>query len=131
MTLGIEFPDKFSVSVKYSQNRLTVEYENRNSSQRIARNYVDKIIKTKFKHWEYEEEVRLHYGLDEGAEEGGLYFMPFSSELELKEVVLGHSCPVPIAQVRELVNTLHPKAKVIKACLAHDSFRVVPSENDL
>ena len=89
-----------------------------------------KILSTKFKHWEYENEVRMDIALDEGTEEGGLYFMPFSSELELKEVVLGYSCPVPIAQIRELLNTLHPKAIAIKADLAPDSFRVVPSKNE-
>ncbi|BCO32602.1 hypothetical protein TspCOW1_27050 [Thiohalobacter sp. COW1] len=128
MALGFDIPDKYASEVHYSPDRIPVEYVGGNKSNGIEPSYVQKITSTKYKHWEYEDEIRMHVGLDEGTCEGGLYFMPFSNELKLREVVLGHSCPIPIDQIRALLKELHPEAKAIKARLAFRSFRVVTNQ---
>jgi len=128
MALGFDIPDKYASVVNYSPHRISVEYVGDNKNNGIEPSYVDKITSTKYKHWEYEDEIRMHVGLDEGTCEGGLYFLPFSSDLRLSEVVLGHSCPISIDQIGALLNELHPEAKIIKARLAFKSFRVVANQ---
>ncbi len=131
MALGFDIPDKYASEVHYSRDRIPVEYVGGNKLNGIEPSYVQKITSTKYKHWEYEDEIRMHVGLDEGTCEGGLYFMPFSNELRLREVVLGHSCPIPIYQIRALLKELHPEAKAIKARLAFKSFRVVTNQRNV
>jgi len=128
MALGFDIPDEYASVINYSPERVPVAYVNNDPSQGIEPEYVAAITSTKYKHWEYENEVRMHIRLDEGTEEGGLYFMPFSSELELKEVVLGHNCPITIERVRTLLSNADHTAKVIKARLAFKTFQVVTNQ---
>ena len=128
MALCFDVPDKYASEINYSTDRIPIEYVGGKKSNGVEPSYVQKITSTKYMHWAYEGEIRMHVGLDEGMCEGGLYFMPFSSELDLREVILGHSCPVPINQVRALLNKLHPKAKATKARLAFKSFKVVTNQ---
>lgn len=128
MALGFDIPDIYASVVNYSPNRIPVEYVGGDKNNGIESSYVEKITSTKYKHWEYENEIRMHIGLDEGTCEGGLYFLPFSNELKLREVILGHSCPISIEQVKSLLNDLQPEATAIKARLAFKSFRVVTDQ---
>ncbi|WP_456473420.1 DUF2971 domain-containing protein [Desulfolithobacter sp.] len=128
MALGFDIPDKYASEVHYRPDRIPVKYVDDNPNNGIEPSYVGEITSTKYKHWEYEDEIRLHVGLDEGTCEGGLYFLPFSEELELREVILGHSCPIPIDQVKMLLKKLHPRAKAVKARLAFKAFRVVADQ---
>lgn len=66
----------------------------------------------------------MHIGLDEGTEENGLYFMPFSDELQLFEVVLGHDCPLKIGELKRKLKDYNPAVKIIKGRLAFTSFNV-------
>lgn len=125
MALGFDIPDNYASEVHYCLDRIPVEYIGGDKRNGIETTYVDKIISTKYKHWEYESEIRMYVGLDEGICEGGLYFLPFSKELKLREVILGHSCPMTIDKIKVLIKELHPKSKVIKSRLDFKSFRVV------
>ena len=125
MALGFDIPDKYASVIKYSSERVPIAYVNHDPLQGVEPDYVTKLTMTKYKHWEYENEIRMHIGLDEGTVEDGLYFMPFSSELKLKEVVLGHNCTIPIGRVRTLLSDLNNSAKATKARLAFNAFKVV------
>ena len=127
MALGFDIPDKFAPEIEYSSERIPIQYINGNPSDGIEPSYTEKITHTKYQHWEYEDEVRMHVRLDEGTCEGGLYFIPFSTNLKLYEVVLGHSCPIPIEQIRELLKKLHPDTKVIKELVGRISLRHPPN----
>lgn len=131
MALGFDIVDKYANEVDYSLTRIPVKYVDGNPSNGIDLDYVRKITRTKYKHWEYENEVRMHVGLDEGVCEGGLFFMPFSADVKLSEVVLGHSCPISIEQIRELISRVHPNVTVIKARLAFKTFEVVTDQRSV
>jgi hypothetical protein len=56
------------------------------------KNFVRKVLFTKFQHWEYEKEVRVWCPL--ANEESGLHFVPFSKDLQLTEVIIGQKSQV-------------------------------------
>jgi len=80
---------------------------------------------TKFKGWEYEEELRQFVALTGLEDQSGLYFRPFGDELLLREVILGPRCDIPIRLVRNLVAGFSQKIVVSKARIAYTKFGVV------
>lgn len=125
VALGFDIPDKYASSIEYSNTRLDIKFKDDNTAKGLNEAYVQKLAHTKFEHWRYEEEVRVHLGLDEGTKEGGLYFYNFNSLLILREVILGHDCVLPINRVRSLIESNFNDVDIIKARLAFTKFEVV------
>jgi hypothetical protein len=88
-------------------------------------------LSTKSAHWEYEEEVRLMIALEEAPSEGPLHFYPIGGDLVLKEVILGHSCELPLHNARAVTRSRHGKIAVYKARLAFKFFAIVPIEHTI
>lgn len=126
MALGFDIPDELLKSVIYSRklNKITYDKLTGKPSKGVA----DRLIRTKFKDWKYEEEVRLFVDLDEERKESGLYFEPFTSNLKLREIILGPKCELSIKATRELVEDFTPKVEVIKARIAFTRFEVLESK---
>ena len=82
--------------------------------------------RTKSRHWEYEEELRLFITLADATKELELYFWPFSDDMRLVEVILGARCDLSLSDVRSLAAATTPTAFVYRARLARRSFDIVP-----
>lgn len=106
-----------------------VEYETGLSKITLSKcsdkNYIKKLSLTKFEDWDYENEYRLHIDLTLQKEESGLYFEPFSEFLNLKEVILGVKCNIPISSMRTLFEEKNERVKVIQSRIAYRDFKVV------
>ena len=50
-----------------------------------------KILSTKYYKWRYEKEYRIFTELCSENEDGGLFFEPFSNNIQLLEVIIGYS----------------------------------------
>ena len=125
VALGFDIPDKYASPIEYSNTRLDIKFKDGNPEKGLDETFVHKLVHTKFEHWRYEEEVRVHVGLDEGTKEGGLYFYNFNSMLILRKVILGHNCELPINKVRSLIESNFNNVEIIKARLAFTKFEVV------
>lgn len=128
LCLGFDIPDKYAQVVRYKKTRLPVQFKEGKREQGLKEKYVTDLLCTKFLHWHYEEEIRMFVGLDEGTIEHGLYFLPFSDQLILKEVVVGPLCETPFETIRSLVTHLAPDVVVTKARLAFKNFAVVKDQ---
>jgi hypothetical protein len=84
--LGFEVSDEIAMRVKYVPSRLPFPKEPAVVDSQT-------MLSTKFKHWEYEQEVRIWVQLSD--EEDGLYYCDFGERLKLVEVVAGANCTVP------------------------------------
>jgi hypothetical protein len=84
----------------------------------------ERLLITKHMHWDYEEESRVFVDLARTMREGRLYFYPYGSELQLREVILGYQCPASIEAVRDMTRRTNPGATVAKARLGHKFFEV-------
>ena len=126
VALGFDVNDEYVANIKYSDNRLLVKFKNGQQRNELDSNFVNDLICTKYQHWDYEEEVRLHIDIKDSQNEGGLIFTEFEDVgIELKEVILGHSCEVTIDKIRKLVSVNYDNIEVIKARLAFRDFTVV------
>jgi hypothetical protein len=86
---------------------------------------VRRVLSTKYLHWQYEAEVRIFVGLQNADEKTGLYFVDFSSALDLKEVIVGHRSTVSRRELRRALGRAADAVDVCRARLAFGSFDVV------
>lgn len=121
MALGFDIPDEYATPVTYSPDRVICRRTADGFPiEAIAQNHV-----TKFKHWAYEQEVRMFVGLDESTNEDGLYFYDFAHDLVLKEIVLGPESSLTREDVIHAVGRRNGGLLLSKARLAFTCFSVV------
>jgi hypothetical protein len=121
LTLGFDVPDSKLVEVRYRKKPLKTALE---AAGGVSSTLAAELMRTKFAGWAYEKELRLFIELSTTKNEGELHFYPYSADLKLREVILGHNCPLSIAYVRKLVDGFIPSVRVIKARLGFTAFRV-------
>lgn len=125
MCLGFDILDKYAIPVKYIADRTAVRFLDGVKSNGVDPKYVLDLMRSKYKAWSYENEIRMFVGLDEAEKDSGMFFYPFGSELMLREVILGPRCTVPIFKVRATLANGAASIHVIKTRLAFNSFRVI------
>ena len=107
--------------VQYEEKRLRM----RKDEPSIPVNMKDKLLKTKYGGWAYEEEIRKFVDLSKTLQEHGLHFQSFDDDLRLKEVILGERNSHSLEAIRALTAATNPEAVVFKARLERRSFRIV------
>jgi hypothetical protein len=125
IALGFEIPEKLLNPVIYAEKPLKIPIDRRTGDPKLSKTLVDQLLRTKFADWKYEKEMRLFVQLDHSTKESGMYFYDFSESLQLREIILGPRCELPISRVRQLVAGWPPQLRVIRARIAFRSFRVV------
>lgn len=88
IALGFEVPTHLLYHIDYISEKIIPPLDVDNNKESMTQ-FVEMLIKSKHKNWEYEEEVRLVRSLDNCDEEDGLYFVKWNHITTLKEVVLG------------------------------------------
>jgi Protein of unknown function (DUF2971) len=86
-----------------------------------------KVLFSKYKHWQYEHEIRCWATLEK-PEKSGLSFVNFSDKLKLVEVIFGARCDTTRAEVIEAIGPAAGEVKMIKARAAYDRFQMVEDE---
>lgn len=126
IALGFDINDKYLLPVDYEENPIRVYVD----PQTGKPNEDDllSLVRTKFKDWEYENEVRLFVKLDETKKESGIFFEPFTKRIQLREVILGPKCELPVESIRDLVRHFKPKVNVIKSRISFTKFEVLENE---
>ena len=76
LCLGFEVPTSVLGKINYLDSRLPIPSE-------LDEKFMKRILFTKFKHWEYEQEHRIYIELEE--EIDGIYYSEFSDQLKLKK----------------------------------------------
>lgn len=122
--LGFDLDDFYVQEVKYRDNRLDPD-ATKNVKYAGISAYVLDLLRTKYSHWQYEEEIRALFGLDECTIENGLYFFGFSDVLVLKEVIIGTRCDVSFEELEKLLSNIQPDVKLRKSRLSWNSYSVV------
>jgi len=126
MALGFDIPDAYLIPVIYSKHLIDADLHLKKA--RPTKELTDRLIRTKFYDWKYENEMRLFVDLDHETSEGGKYFCEFSEELKLAQVILGPRCDIPLKAVRELLDRQESSADVIKSRIAFTRFEVLENK---
>lgn len=125
MVLGFEIPDDLLAKVLYSDNRVKVQFDVTTNQIVNGASVTDKMIRTKFTDWQYEDEYRLFVDLSESKKASKPEFVDFSPSLKLEEVILGMRCDVPIDRIRDLLGNELQGTRIKKAGMARRAFKVV------
>ena len=120
LCLGFEVDNKLLGKVDYVDTRLPVPPQ-------LNDEFMRKLLFTKFKHWEYEQEYRVYVQLEE--EEGGMYFSEFSKELQLKKVIVGDQSSVTRAELADALGNITDNVETFKARAGFQDFEVVRQQN--
>lgn len=125
LCLGFDVPDDQLRSVSYVKGLHKVDVKKATIDQTTIDHLLDELRFTKFDGWSYENEFRMIVNLHNLASQSGLFFLPFSKDLILREVILGPRCDLPIEAIRKLIEPLESQVKVVKARIAYKKFAVV------
>lgn len=124
MALGFDVPADMLVDVIYADKLFDLKLDPK--TKKPIEGTVDMLIRTKFSDWKYEQEMRMFIDLDNDETEGGKYFVEFSKNLKLREIILGPRCTYKIADIRKLAAKLSEDAiKVTQARIAFTRFEVL------
>jgi hypothetical protein len=119
--LGFDLPLEHLSKVKYQKTR--------NKIGNLDEEFMSKILTTKFSHWRYENEYRCFIQLDDDeADSTGNYFLNFSDQLQLKEVIVGANCKLTRQSVVKTIEKMQG-VKIFKARPAFKTFNVVRNRN--
>ena len=124
MCLGFDVPDNPLATVIYAKRPLKIKIDPARILKQTEK-LMEKLIRRKFINWKYEDEMRLFVGLDHDTVESGKYFLPFSEDLMLREIILGPRCELPIEGVRKIVADFKPRVVVLKSRMSYIRYAVV------
>lgn len=125
--LGFNVEKDLLEEVQYKDQRPLRNLDDADPNQ-MTNHDLNLLRRTKYKHWEYEEEFRHFVSIDECIREGRLHFREFGHSIVLIEVILGYQCDLSLDVVRRLTGAHCQDATTFKARLAFKTFDVVPDE---
>jgi len=127
--LGIDVVDEDRVcAIVYEPERLTGLFDATQPNAGANHETLIKVLTTKYKQWEYEDERRIFANLDERDPVTGNYYVDFGPTLLLREVIVGARCPRPVGSFAKLVKTSGKVLKpvtILKARPAFQTFTMV------
>lgn len=126
--LGFDVPDKLLNPVIYAKSLLKLKIDLKTKRPKLTEKVLNKLLRTKFFDWKYEDEMRLFVELDHGTVESGKYFYSFSENLILREIILGPRCELPIEGVRHIVADIRPQVVVLKSRIASNRFEILENK---
>lgn len=125
IALGFDINSELLEPVIYSKRPLKIDIDTVLNMPILNDEVVNKLARTKFYDWKYEDEMRAYVKLDHSTRESGFYFYPFDASVALKEVILGPRCELPIKSIESLLETYPHPVKVFQSRIAFQSFRVI------
>jgi hypothetical protein len=122
--LGFDVPDENTQEVKYVDDVFVVgNLDDVPVEER--RKILHHLYWTKYRGWCYKEEVRLNASRDEIDEETGKYFVSFSEQLKLKEVIAGVRFPMSRGPIENALRGYSEDVKIVKAGRSAKKFEII------
>ncbi len=123
--LSFDVDDTLVIYVRYDGKRLVHDLQGMLQAGTLDEEFMLRVLRTKFKDWEYEDEVRVFARLEEQDSDTKLYFKDFDGQLVLREVILGARCDQIEERLEAIPGAVDSNVKLICARLAFTSFRIV------
>lgn len=125
--LGFDIDEKILKKVKYLKYRKKYELSDPKYSHGISANVLSELCRYKFVDWKYENEYRGIIPLKE-KDKSGHYFVDFSDEFVLREIIIGSACKLKPINLKEYLQGYSQRITVIKSRLAFRDFKVVKNK---
>jgi len=127
--LGFDIPSSFLEKVTYVEERIV--HDGKPDEELVI-----KLLKTKYIHWVYEKEYRSFVPHKEpevkivNGEKKYIYYMDFSDELILKNVIVGAKSNISRDELDNALGTLNSKVKIFKARAGYKKFEMAIDKAD-
>jgi len=124
--LGFDIPDtqadgEYDLEVSYQPRLLTVQ-----SPADVNLEFANRLLRTKYEVWSYEQELRVFVQLNDPPDEKRLNWFNFGKRLDLKEVVVGAQCsPEDARKVIQVHQRYSDTVELAWACLRKDAFSLI------
>lgn len=128
--LGFEVRDVPLTEIRYIPKRLRGEITANPRSSRYEQRLMLDITRCKHVEWRYEKEVRLTARLEGMTREGSLYFIPFSNQLILRQVIVGAESKISRARVEQALGPGLSHVEAFQVRPAFKSFQMVRNKNE-
>jgi hypothetical protein len=115
--LGFDVDDECFEAVNYAENRTAFQLP-------ATEETMKQLLFTKYRDWQYEEEVRGWFHLEE-RDSSGQYFYSFDEKVRLRQVIAGPLCRTRKAIIDAALEGYEDHIYVTKARLAFGTFRVI------
>lgn len=128
LCLGFDVPDDVCKPVRYVEEREPFpDLDALSEEEKLEA--TNRMLFTKYRQWEYEDEIRVSVRLDPATEtEAGLYFMDFGDSMQLTQVIVGMRSATCRKEIETVLGGTEG-VEIIRAEAAHDRFAVVPSRD--
>jgi hypothetical protein len=123
--LGIEIPDKRVLQVNYQPDRLEMLINMSPLEAATDSEIIKQVVTTKFKEWSYEREWRYISKLEHKDQDTGFYFVEFSPDFELREIIAGARCERSLTDIRRQVFGNTAVISLFKVRAAFETFSMV------
>lgn len=125
--LGFDVPDELKRDVEYVDDLLVVGKLSGAPADEKRRAFA-RLYWAKFGEWHYEDEIRIYGQRAEKDEETGQYFVDFSQQLKLKEVVAGARFKLSKKPIEDALRGYSVDVKVVKAARSSTRFEIIMDE---
>jgi hypothetical protein len=123
--LGFDVPDEMPRKMNYEPERIKYLIDPTKTIGGITRELLLQVLTTKFTQWSYEEEWRLFSDFKEPDPTNGEFYLPFSKDLALKEIIVGARCKSSVGSFKKLLSRVDHSVRIIKARPAFETFTIV------
>lgn len=123
--LGFDVPSRHLRPVRYVKGMRRINVISPKTTQQTIDRFLERLKRTKFHDLKYEDEVRYFVDLKQLTPYSGIYFLEFSPDLLLREVILGSRCDLPINAIKKLTGKFSQTVNVIRSKIAFREFSVV------
>lgn len=123
--LGIEVPADRVWKVSYQKERLEELLHRPFSEAAVDGDLIKQVVTTKFEDWAYEREWRYMEDLEYKDPDTGLYYVDFSPDFELREIIADARCNRKLKKIREQVFGNTGKIRIFQVRAAFGTFSMV------
>ncbi len=124
--LGFDLQRDDAQGVKYEGERIPKYLADLGNPPKLEDELKSVLLRTKFMHWDYEQEQRFIVPLIEAEKIEDLHFWPLNRNLRLAEVILGSRCSAPLEIVRAKTRDQDQSIVVFRARPAFKFFKLTP-----
>ena len=125
LCLGFRIPDYLLMRVIYVKQRTSAKRLVAGGDLESEENEMRKVLRTKFSHWQYEEEVRCFVNLENIDVDSQLYFKNFSKDLLLEKVIAGSEAKISRKEIKDALQDDYEHVTQLKARRAFTKFEIV------
>ncbi|MYM66243.1 DUF2971 domain-containing protein [Pseudoduganella sp. FT55W] len=126
--LGFDVQDDMAKKVTYTQERKAIKLNPKEPYHGLTLETLEELLTTKYSQWAYEEEWRLFSNLDKPDPNNGEYYLPFGSNLALREIIIGARCKRTAADFDKILGPVDKTIRIAKARPAFETFTMVEQQ---